>query len=187
MKKLKLLIILAVFSSCSPKAYTDRIFFDCRDRQGQSLNSDKSILIFQALHKSVVEDKDVADYKLIKDKRKIYVLNKWYSSFFGPTKDEVKEYPLSADDVPSRISDVEFCLKSEQELQEIADKTSAFMYLSFGDIEITGDIAKVGIATGWKGKSDSKTVYLSGGGYVLQYKKINGDWVFEKVLRSWMI
>lgn len=187
MKKLKLLIILAMFSSCSPKAYTDSIFFDCRDKQGQNLNSDKSILIFQALNKSVVEDKDVADYGLIKDKKKLYVLDKWYSSFFGTTEDEVKKYPLSADEVPSRISSVEFCLKSEQELQEIADKTSAFIYLSIGDIEITGDIAKVGIATGWKGKSGSKTAYLSGGGYVLQYKKINGDWVFDKMLRSWMI
>lgn len=186
MKKIKILVAFIALTSCSPKLYTDNYFFDCGKNQRQNLESDRKTLITLILKRSVVVNKDVADYELIKDKKRIYVLNKWYSSFFGKTaEDQTKEYPLTLEEIPVMISDVEFCIKSKQELQAIADKTAAFVYLIIGDIEITGDIAKIGVATFWQGRSDSRTVYLSGGGYVLQYKKVNGEWIFDKGLQSW--
>ena len=71
-------------------------------------------------------------------------------------------------------------------MQQIYDKNSAFLYLKFAQINIVGDIATIGISTTWQPTTNSKVVYLSGGGYMWQFKKINGKWEFDKILSQWV-
>lgn len=143
-------------------------------------------MIFDILNRATVELKDITDYGLLKDKKNIYINRTYYSRFSAPTKADIQEFQFEDSEIPAEIKDVRYCLKSQDELQKIANETSDFVYLTFGNIEFTEDLAQIGLATGWQSQTNSKKMYLSGGGYVLQYKKVDGKWVFDKILKSWI-
>jgi hypothetical protein len=173
--------------SCAEDTYTSQKYFDCPPTKEFKATTEKQKLIHELLERSVVTLKDLVDYNLLKDKKNIYINRTYYSKFSGATKADIVEYQFENNDVPSQIQDVKFCLKSKDELQKIADNTSDFVFLTFGNIEINGDIATIGLATWWQPQSPPKRkAYLSGGGYVLQYKKIDGKWIYDKTLSAWM-
>lgn len=174
-------IIVSCFSCAS---YTEAKFFDCTTAENYKRDTDKKELIYKILTHAVVEEKDIPDYNLIKDKQKIYIQNIYYGAFLG--EEGKKTFPLSASEIPPEIDGVFFCLKSKAELQKIADKSSPFLYLSFAEIKIDGDIATIGISNSWQSTTNGNVSYLSGGGYVWQFKKINGEWEFDKILSNWM-
>lgn len=182
MKSIFLLPIIFLFFGCA--TYTDTKFFDCAKTENYKKDSDKKELIYKVLKRAVVDEKDIPDYNLIKDKKKIYIENNYAASILD--EEEMKILPLTSSEIPSEIKGISFCLKSKPELQAIADKTSPFLYLTFKEIKIDGDIAIIGISNSWQPITKSKVAYLSGGGYVLQFKKVNGVWEFDKVLKSWM-
>jgi len=107
----------------------------------------------------------------------IYINSISYSKFFG-SLDKPQENLFDPNNVPTQIGKVRFCVKSLSEIQAIADKTNDFLYLTFGNIEITGNIAKIGISSGWviSKKNKGKFAMLSGGGYVWEFKKVKGIW-----------
>lgn len=180
MKKMLLLILLISLTSCGTKFYTSSNYFDCRQSSDFKADTVKKQLIYKILNRAVVENKDIADYQLIKDKKKIYILENFYSAFSGATMPE--SCLLNPNDIPNQIQDVRFCLKSRNELQKIADKTTPFTYLTFANFKITENIATIGIANEWQAQTNGNVVYMSGGGYVWQFKKIKGSWEFDKIL-----
>ncbi len=182
MRKIALLIFIFSMLSCSKKLYTSNEYFDCNKTSDFKADTDKKQLIYAILERAVVSKKDIPDYTLITDKMNIYVNSISYSKFFGGI-DKPQENPIDPKDVPTQIEKVRFCVKSQLEIQAIADKTNDFLYLTFGNIEIKGNIAKIGISNGWvvSKKNKGKYVMLSGGGYVWEFKKVNGIWKFHEI------
>jgi hypothetical protein len=139
---------------------------------------ERQAIIKKILTRALVDEKDIPDYHLIEDKSHIYILATGYSHFLGNTE----TFIVNEDDVPNKIKDVQFCLKSEAELQKIADNTYPFLYLTLGEFTLEGDIATIGLINGWQRQKNSKIIFLSGGGYVWKLKKINGDWTFTDIV-----
>ena len=185
MRNFLFLILIILLANCGASSYTSSEFFDSKLTSDFNLDSDKKQLIFTILSRAVVEKKDIPDYNLIKDKKRFYIVDVHYPKFVDTIMP--KSYPINPSDIPMRIGDIEFCVKSKTEIQNIADKTDDFMYLTFGKIEIRGNYAKIGLDNGWvvSKKNKGKYVIMSGGGYELHFEKINGQWRFDKVYSHW--
>ncbi|MEO6902030.1 MAG: hypothetical protein ABI315_02625 [Bacteroidia bacterium] len=182
MKPTLILFGLLSLFSCSPKTYTSTKYFDCPTREFQA-TTDKQQLIFEVLKRGVVDSIDVPDYHLIKDKNNIYVSKTYYFHNSDETKTTIQEYQFEDSEIPTIIKDVRFCVKPSNQLQKIADKIGDFVFLTFSDIDIKGDVATIQLNTNWQVQSKpQRKAYSSGGGYLLQYKKIKGIWTFEKIL-----
>jgi hypothetical protein len=183
--KYLVLIGCMILVACAPESYTSSTYFDCHQTAFTPVTEQQK-LIYAALERAVVNVKDIPDYRLLKDKKNIYVNKAYYSKFMARTKADITEYQFETSEVPAIIDGVRFCMKSEGELQRIADRTADFLYLTFGNIEIKDDVATIGISTGWQVGTKSKKAYVSGGGYILKYKKVNGSWVYDTILTNWI-
>lgn len=184
MKFWRLFFSAFLLFGCSQKLYTDEQFFNCANTADFTIDSDKKQLIYWALQRAVVKNRDIPDYRMIKDKQKIFVENTLQTNFFKDTvNNELRKY-----EVPAAIDDVQFCLKSIAELQEIANRTSDFMYLSLGEVRIDTNYATIGIANSWMVSAKSMKageIYLAGGGYILKFYKMNGKWIYQEKAYSW--
>ncbi len=173
------LFLLFLLGGCVKFPHTSQRYFTCHvKKKNELLSMDRQAIIKKILTRAVVDEKDIPDYPLIEDKSHIYILATGYSHFLGDTE----TFIVNEDDVPNKIKDVQFCLKSEAELQKIADNTYPFLYLTLGEFTLEGDIATIGLINGWQPQKNSKTIFLSGGGYVWKLKKINGDWTFTDIV-----
>jgi hypothetical protein len=172
---IKFLFILFLSVGCTKFPHTNQRYFTCPSKkENELLSTDRQAIIRKLLTRAVVVEKDIPDYALIKDKSHIYILETGHSYLMGNTE----TFIVKEDEIPTRIKDVEFCLKSEAELQSIADNTYPFLYLTLVEFTLAGDSATIGLNNGWQGQKNSKTVFLSGGGYVWKLKRINGNWIF---------
>lgn len=178
--------LLILLVACNRPLHIKDRHFDCQVNEYRA-NNELRKLLFVVMKRAVVQQKDIPDYRLLWNKSRIYVSNKFLSSEIQYDKIEEADYSyLTADDIPIKISNVSFCLKSQQELQKIADRTwEDFLHLSFGFIELTDDQAKIEINNTWISSKHSKKAYLSGGGYTLLYIKKEGEWEFEQIVESW--
>jgi hypothetical protein len=197
MEKITLLLII-ILVSCSRPLYIKDKHFNCNNKESR-IDSDLKELVYKAIKRAVVIERDIQEYNSIWKKHRIYVLNEYQSIEtlttqnidsiekvikFNSVRD--KKY-FKPNEIPNKINNVKFCLKSKSELQKIADKTwEDFLYLSFDLIEIKGKTATIKINNTWNVSKHSKKIYLSGGGYTCIYKKINGEWKFEKIVSRWM-
>ncbi|HBY69540.1 MAG TPA: hypothetical protein DEG69_18410 [Flavobacteriaceae bacterium] len=189
MKKIIFFFFIVSIVSCGRPFYTNSNYFNCAKNNTYEANTDKKQLIYAILERAVVSKKDIPDYQLISNKNKIYINNVSYTRFFGGMT-KPNESQVFVSEIPSTIGDVQFCLKSESELQAIANKTDDFLYLTLGSIKITDETAKIGLSNSWivKKRNKGKYVMMSGGGYILTFKKVNGEWVFDetKPVHSWI-
>ena len=154
------------------------------------MDSDLKELIYKSLKRVTVTNKDIPDYRLIWKKDRIYILNEYQNDKknFTSNKDWNKNLSLlSPNDIPNRIENVSYCLKSKTDLQKIADRTlEDFLYISFRLIDIDGDQASIKINNSWNvSKHNKGKIRMSGGGYTCVYRKINGKWKFDKITSSW--
>tara|TARA_B110001452_G_scaffold23583_1_gene18777 strand:+ start:923 stop:1495 length:573 start_codon:yes stop_codon:yes gene_type:complete len=189
MKKIVLLLII-VLSSCSRPLYIKDRHFDCTQTE-HKMDSDLQVLIYESLKRATVTKKDIPDYRLLWKKHRIYVLNEYQTdkTDFISREDWNKSLSfLNPNDIPNKIENVSYCLKSKEELQKIADRTwEDFLHISFSLIKIEGNKATIKIDNSWVvSKHNKKTVHLSGGGYTCVYKKVNEKWEFEKITSSWI-
>ena len=185
-----LLTILCCTLGCVKKEHTDASFFDCH-LKAPKVRTDKQELIYLVLERGLVTDKAVTDYRLIRKKKKMYVQKEVFGSEgIAIANSEVNGpadvSPLSEQDVPHRIGEVEFCLKSQDELQKIVERTNPFVSISLGHFILQDSIALIAIATGWQSTKMSKVIYMSGGGGIWQYRKAKGKWQFEKETMTWI-
>ena len=185
MKKITFLILILSMFSCAKKIYTSNEYFNCNNISDFNADTDKKQLIYTILERAVVSKKDIADYHLISDKNKVYVSDIAYSKFFGGIE-RPSEIPIEKSEVPNKINNVKFCIKSKPELQKIADETGNFLYLTLGNIEIKENTAKIGVMTSWSvsEKNKRKMVMMSGGGYVWEFEKKDGNWIFIKIISN---
>ncbi len=173
------LLLFFLLVGCAKFPHTSQHYFTCHSKKGnEPLSMERQAIIKKILTRALVDEKDIPDYHLIEDKSHIYILATGYSHFLGNTE----TFIVNEDDVPNKIKDVQFCLKSEAELQKIADNTYPFLYLTLGEFTLEGDIATIGLINGWQRQKNSKIIFLSGGGYVWKLKKINGDWTFTDIV-----
>jgi len=193
-----MLLLIIILTSCSRPLYIKDKHFE-RENVDYKIDSDLKELVYKAIQRAVVTEKDIQEYNSIWKKHRIYVLNQYEINepLIIPKFDSVNnsykinskrnwKY-LKSSEIPSEIGNVSFSLKSKSELQKIADKTwEDFLYLSFSIIKIEGKSATIKINNTWKVSKHSKKVYLSGGGYTCIYKKINRKWEFEKITSRWI-
>ncbi|MCL6296359.1 hypothetical protein [Jejuia spongiicola] len=188
MRKIAFLIFMFPMLNCSKKLYTHSDFFDYNRTSDFKADTDTKQLIYAILERAVVSKKDIPSYKLIKDKMNIYINNVSYSKFHY-WLDKPQENLIDPKDVPTQIEKVRFCIKSKLEIQAISDKTDDFLYLIIGNIVINNETAKIGLSNNWvvSKKNKGKYAIMSGGGYILTFKKINGNWIFDKnaLINSW--
>ncbi|QTE24319.1 hypothetical protein [Polaribacter cellanae] len=189
MKK-TILLLAIILTSCSRPLYIKDKHFDCT-KVRYEMDSDLKELVYKSLQRAVVVEKDIQEYQSIWKKNRIYVLNQFQlNETLGlPKSNSVKkDYKyLKLNEIPNKIGNVAFCLKSKSELQTIANKTwEDFLFLSFSMIKIEKDTATVKVNNTWKVSKHSQKIYLSGGGYTCMYKKIKGEWKFDKIISRWI-
>lgn len=179
MKRIIPLLVLFSFIGCSPKLYTHKSYFDCEPPNTFEIKTDRQKIIYHLLEKAVVSEKDIPDYGLHKNKTRFYVLDKELISLNKAPHWEYK--PIDNAEKPMRIQNVEFCWKSKEVLQEIANKTDDFLYLALQDIQIQGNKATVKINNNWltSAKNRGKYIHMSGGGYMLQLIKEDNEWILD--------
>lgn len=190
MKRFCLLFLAIIISSCSRPLYIKDKYFNCSEIEF-IIDSDLKELVYLSLKRAAVIQKDIPDYRLLWKKHRIYLSSEYHT--------EEKHYPTISDwkkdakmllekEVPNKIGKVSFCLKSKEELQNIANKTwEDFLHLSLEFIKIEKDTATVKINNTWiVSNKHPETVYLSGGGYILVFKKEKEKWIFDKIQSSWI-
>jgi hypothetical protein len=182
MKYIITIIGFIFLSACNVETYTSNKYFDCSDKEFTA-SSDQQQLVYAVLERSFVTIKDSPDYRMITDKKNIYLNRAYYSAFSASTKYEIKDYQFQDNEVPAKINDVRFCLKSTTEMQKIADNTSDFYYMTITDIKIDENIATIEISSSRQQTQASRRKAMYGGsGHKLQYKKVDGKWVFDRVI-----
>jgi len=194
MRIIAFITILLTISSCTRPFYVKSKYFNCAQKE-YIKDSDLKELVYLSIEKAVVTDKDIPDYRLIWNKSKIYISNSYstykmnqrHNSKPDWEKYEDEKYYLKNSEIPSKIGNVEFCLKSKKALKTIANKSDeSFLYLSFDYIIIEKNKAKIKIENSWVIPDKTKNVMLSGGGYTLLFNKVNGKWIFDKIIGSWI-
>jgi hypothetical protein len=61
-------------------------------------------------------------------------------------------------------------------IQSRADNRGSFPYLSFIEFKVKGTGVAVTLANTWAAGKGSRSLYLSGGGVVYEYRKQAGKW-----------
>jgi hypothetical protein len=171
-----LLVLIVIFISCNNQTETPTV--------KATKTSDKQQLIYEILNYTLTDQKSEL-YKKAKCEKLFYINKTYYSQFWG-TKDNCKEFSLKESDIPTDINGVKFQLKTGNDLQIMADEAGEIYYITLGNIDIKKNIATIGIDTNYKSPKDSKIFHMSGGGRTLQFKKINGSWIYEKTIVIWI-
>ncbi len=184
MKKTIFLLVI-IISSCSRPLYIKDKHFNCLEKEFV-FNSDLKELVYLSLKRAVVTEKDIQDYWSIWKKHRIYVASEYHTErkHYQSRKEWEKDLKyITFNAFPSNIENVRFCLKTTDELQKISNRTGEdFLHISFDHIIIKGNTATIKIDNSWIASKGNKKVYLSGGGYISIYNKINGKWRFNKIL-----
>lgn len=80
----------------------------------------------------------------------------------------------------SDLGNVRFLLLSPDEIKDRANREGDFLYLRFDRVELIDEShAVISLSNTWAVASDSTTGYLSGGGFTIEYRRVNGQWLGE--------
>jgi hypothetical protein len=141
---------------------------------------DAERLIAKALARAVIEEKDIPGYDSLPDKNNIVVSSRIGSRHGG----RGKEY-FTAGGLP-HSADVSFTLLSPEQIEQRAAHRGSFVYVWVDWLEIKGDRGTVSIGVGLSvSRWDPASLGVTGG-YILEYRKVEGDWRFEKVVIGWI-
>lgn len=72
------------------------------------------------------------------------------------------------------------------EIQRKADDKADFLYLLIPEMKVRGQCIAVTLSNTWAVGKNSKSVYMSGGGLIYEYRKESGKWV-GKLITGWVI
>jgi hypothetical protein len=175
--KTKLLFLLVLFGAFGFKSGTD---------VPEPVKTDERVLIEMILRRGLLEQDKVPDYNLLRDKRLVClsrsVIGKFLADSGGITTTD-----YGRERFPRKVGSVKILALTPQEIQQLANEEGDFLYLELGNIKVEGNYAEIGLSTSWAVSKHTKNkVYMSGGGYLLVYEKINGKWQFKNTLRSWI-
>lgn len=191
-------LLFLLFLSCSQRNYTDKAGLDDAENTVARRN-DTRALYYAVLDWAIVQKK-VQDYGLIRNKKRIYI-RKESPSFLWNLK-EVKGSDLlsiedgdttqpsyralTEKDVPSRMGERRFYLKTKEELETCADREGPFLYLTISQPQIKGDTARIQISNTWQPQTNSNVIYMSGGGHALKFIRKHGKWEPEAGHMNWV-
>jgi hypothetical protein len=82
--------------------------------------------------------------------------------------------------------DVSFTLLSPKQIKQRATHRGNFMYIWIAWLRIKGDQATISIGTEPSVSRWDRTFLLASSGYILEYRKVEGDWRFERVVIVWI-
>jgi hypothetical protein len=129
---------------------------------------DRAEIVRLSLERALV-DQEVPDYQLIKDKKNIVLSMANIDVSLIPTLPGINLIPLT-----------------REEIQAKANSEGDFLYLEFIEIEAESDAkATASLGNTWAVAQDSETLYLSGGGFTIEYTKNADGWLSE-VVAIWM-
>lgn len=133
----------------------------------------------QAAFKWAIIDKNIPDFQLIKDPANLIVSTQGIS-----------------DDFQFTFKGFNVTILTPEEIQKKADKDGDFLYIKFASsaggedaFQVTENEAAVSVNIRWAQSSESKkkgSLYLSGGGAELHFKKKGKTWVFDRVGKIWI-
>lgn len=83
------------------------------------------------------------------------------------------------------VNSLKINLMSQNKIQNLADSTKDFPYISFSRFDVKGSCVAIEVANIWAVGNKSKTVYLSGGGKVYEFRKESGKWN-RKLIWEWI-
>lgn len=144
--------------------------------------SDQDILASMAIRRAVITPGDVPDGRCLS--RNPAIVLSAATSYITIQGDTVYNL-LTVCSLPHKRS-VRFSLLTREQIQARADDHGDFLYLSIGEIKETPDGALVTIETKWALAKDSHVGILSGGGYILLFRKDGSKWSFDKVVLTWI-
>lgn len=175
MKKISLLLSLLFFVSLYSASRTF----------AQKPAQETPVLIQKILEYALTSENKVPDYNLLKNKNKVVVSRAVINKFQSDGQDfHFDLYPKET--FPEKAGAVKINALPKPEIQMLADRKGDYLYLQIGAISITGDRAEIGISTQWAvSKKTRNKVYMSGGGYVLEFIKENGEWKFNQERIRW--
>jgi hypothetical protein len=85
-----------------------------------------------------------------------------------------------------QLDGINIILLDPKEIQAKADHEGDYLYLRFRELEIQKDgRIIVSLDNVWAVSKNSRLLYLSGGGFTIEYRRENGRWVGE-VTMSWI-
>ncbi len=125
-------------------------------------------LIRLTLQRALVEQ-EIPDYALLADQAAIVLSTE----------------NIDASLVPE-LEGVALELLTPEEIQARADAQGDFPYLAFSRFESAGDNeASVSLGSRWAVAADSDMIYLSGGGFTIEYTRMGESW-FGEITETWI-
>ncbi len=129
---------------------------------------DRAEIIRLSLERALV-DQEIPDYALIQDPGNIIL----------------STANIDADLVPA-LPGINLILLTPEEIQDKANREGDLFYLEFTDITVESNTrVTVSLDNTWAAPKDSEKVYLSGGGFVIEFTKTAGAWIGE-VVQEWI-
>ena len=77
-------------------------------------------------------------------------------------------------------------LSTPEQIQRKADNEGDFLFLSFPEFKIRKQCIAVTLSNSWAKGKNSKSIYMSGGGLIYEYRKESGKWA-GKFITGWVI
>ncbi|KAA9332734.1 hypothetical protein [Adhaeribacter soli] len=152
--------------------------------QQTGFSENQKALLREALRAAVSTEKNLPDYNELKDKKKIYLLDKM---IFLDNMD-APAYYMPKEVVPE-FENVKFELISEKDLKN-KKKNQDILYLRLAQInEPDQEYAVVHMLAQWRlGKKSKKKgfTYRESKGYSMLFKKTEKGWEFQKVVNLFM-
>ena len=133
----------------------------CQDLPTNTITEqDKADVVRLTLERALLAH-EIPDYRLIADKANIVLSTENFDAAWLP-----------------QLEGVTIILLDPEAIQAKADQTGDFLYLRFQEIEIRSNRRMiVSLDNIWAVGKNTTHVYLSGGGFHIEYHRKNGKWI----------
>lgn len=130
--------------------------------------SDVELLMRLTLERALVAQ-EIPDYALLADQETIVLSTENIDAAFVPA-----------------LEGVSLTVMTPEEIQAQADAEGDFPYLRFqGITAVSQDLVRVSLGSSWAIAADSEMIYLSGGGFTIEYTRAADGWQGE-VTEAWI-
>jgi hypothetical protein len=164
-----LLLSCLVICACSP-------YSRFPTAKGTAPQNDKEAVISAALTRAIV-DKEIPAFDLLTKDPRVALKNE---TLFN--SDSMID-SLGSGALPQSAG-VRFILVSSAQIQDLAERSDSFVYVSVPSIHVIGNQATVVISTVLTTRKNNGIAFKGGGWFELAYVKTSGNWHFDQVLDS---
>jgi hypothetical protein len=141
----------------------------CQPLANSKITEDDKAQVVQLSLERALVNQEIPDYHIIADKVNIVLSTENIDPAWVP-----------------QLNDINITLLNPKEIQAKADNEGDYLYLRFREFAIQNDgRIIVSLDNTWAVSKNSKVMYLSGGGFTIEYHRENGIWV-GKITESWI-